>query len=363
MVKRGVVLFFLCVSIASWINCGTTVSHFVYASTPGSNQIAAYREDPNSGVLTALPGSPFPAGNGATSIAVHPSAKFFYVANPGQGENDISLFNINADGSITEVTPRTAACTVNGNSACSFPEFLAMDPAGSFLYVANIQSQEVSAFSIDSKGALTAVAGSPFPVGLAPTAMKLNPAGNVMYLTGGNPSVIAAFSLSAGKLTIIQTLPTNTSTPEAIVINPAGNLFYTANTADSTIGIFTIASNGTLTETSGSPFTDGTGASPLALLIDSSGTYLYVANEASNNIAVYTITSGTGALTQLSTSPFGSETAPSFLAEDPSGKYLLVGSQSSSGIQAFGVDTKTGTISTIATYATGNTPTSIVVVK
>src|SRR5579864_3834138 len=144
MLKKAVVLVLAGASIASWTACGKTTSHYVYAALPGSSQIAVYREDPNSGVLTALSGSPFPSGAGPQSIAIHPSGKFLYAANGAQGENDVSLFNI-----------------------------------------ANAGSNNVSAFSVSSSnGALTPVQGSPFPVGLSALDMKLNPAGTVLYLTG-----------------------------------------------------------------------------------------------------------------------------------------------------------------------------------
>jgi len=132
---------------------------------------------------------------------------------------------------------------------------------------------------------------------------------------------------------------------------------------DSTISIFTISSNGTFAETAASPFGEAIGSNPLSLLVHPSGMFLYAANEQSSNIAAYTISSGTGAITVLSTSPFGSEAQPSFLAADPSGKYLLVGSQSSAGIQSFGIDGSTGSLNSIATYSTGNTPSSIVVIQ
>jgi 6-phosphogluconolactonase (cycloisomerase 2 family) len=88
MLKRAAAVFLVCVGIATWIACGSTSSHYVYATIPAANQVQVYREDPNSGVLTALTGSPFTAGLAARSIVVHPSKKFLYVAN--SGESDLS---------------------------------------------------------------------------------------------------------------------------------------------------------------------------------------------------------------------------------------------------------------------------------
>src|ERR1700722_18567350 len=142
MLQKALVLIFAVASIASSISCGKTSSHYVYATIPAANQVKAYREDPNSGVLTEIQGSPYPVGDGAHYAVLHPSGKFLYVANPGQQENDISLFTIAVDGALTEVTPRTSVATSGtpGGSGGSQPDYLAMDPGGNYLYVANTLS-------------------------------------------------------------------------------------------------------------------------------------------------------------------------------------------------------------------------------
>src|ERR1700730_12105566 len=101
MFKRAAVLVLLCVSIAGWSSCGSTSSHYVFATS--SNQVLAFREDPNSGVLTAISGSPFATGNGARSAVLSPSKKYLYTAN--SGDNNITLFTV-SKGTLTEVSPR-----------------------------------------------------------------------------------------------------------------------------------------------------------------------------------------------------------------------------------------------------------------
>ena len=128
--------------MAAFVSCGSTGSHFIYAAVPAANQLAVFREDPYSGVLTQLAESPYTVGFGPESVVIHPSGKFLYVANAGQNENDVSLFDINSDGTVTEVTPRTATGTL--------PFVMAMDPAGNYLYVANVASNNLSVYSINT---------------------------------------------------------------------------------------------------------------------------------------------------------------------------------------------------------------------
>jgi len=359
MLKKAVALFLAGAGLALCVSCAKTTSHFVYAAIPTSSEILAYREDPNSGALTPLAVSPISAGQGVTSIAIHPSAKFLYASN--SSENNISRFVIASNGVLTEITPRM-------NTTGTTPTVLAMDPAGNYLYVANSESNNISVFTIDinNQGALTAF-GNPTQIGLSPLNMVLSPNGNFVYVTGqsGSQGYVEVFSLSSlatqSQLPLVQAVLTGTN-PFGLAIDPGGKNLYTANFSTASISEFSIdASTGALTELSGSPFGE-TYTSPVALLVDSSGKYLYVANQGSANLAAYSIGSS-GGLTLLSGSPFVSNAQPSVIATDPDGQYLFVGNQKSSAIESFSLSTGSGTLSEVGSYPVANSPTSIVVLK
>jgi 6-phosphogluconolactonase len=354
MVKKAAALFLVCASMLTWVSCVTTSSRFLYVALPGSSQIAAYREDPNSGILTQLVGSPITAGPAVHALVIHPSNKFLYAANSGEG--DVSLFTISTAGTLTEVTPRTTVGTG--------PTLLAMDAAGTFLYVGNSGSYNISVFSISSSnGALTPV-GPPFPVGLTPINMALSPSGSVLYVTGpstgaGLPGIIEAFTLNQGVPTIVTNSPFSTGiNPYGLAIAPGGGFLYTANNIDDSISEFTINSDGSLSQFA-SPL-QVQYAGPLALLIDKSGKYLYVANQSSSFLTGYSVGSN-GALTLLTTSPFAAASNPSVIASDPSGNYLFVGNQKSPVIQSFNLATSTGALTSVSTYTLPGAPTSFAV--
>jgi 6-phosphogluconolactonase len=366
MLQKALVLVFVVASLTGFTGCGSTANHYVYAALPAANQIIAYREDPNSGVLTQIAGSPYSVGDGAHSLALHPSGKFLYAANPAQNENDISLFTIASNGVLTEVFPRTSVAP-----SASQPQLLLMDPAGGFLYVANSGSNNISVFSIDSgSGALTQITGSPFSIGVAPLNMQLTPSGNLLYVSTASQSsgLIVGFSVTAGILgpVPVTMTPTDGPNPNGLAIDPSGTHLYAANSGSNSISIFTIDSSvlpGALTKVSGSPINGGF-LVPVALILDPQGKFLYVANQGSSNVAAYSINATTGLpdilTTSTTTGAFATEGSPSFLVADPSGKYLFVGNQgSSAGIQAFGVSS--GNLTTLSTYGVGNTPSSIVV--
>jgi len=333
----------VCVSMAMWVGCGSTKSHYLYAAIPASNEIVIYREDPNSGVLTQLAGSPVTAGLAVESLMIHPSKKFLYAAN--SSDNNISLFTISSTGALTEVTPRTKAGTA--------PTVLAMDAAGTYLYAGNAGSFDVSVFSIDSgTGALTPVLQANGPtagLGISPLNMRLAPSGNVLYVTGqGTQGVVEAFAVNAGVFsnTPIPSSPTGNN-PFGLTLNAAGTFLYTANTSDGSISEFQINADGSLTALPGSPIGQ-TSSSPVALLIDNSGKYLYsVNNQSAGTLIAYSI--GTdGGLTLIANSQFTAGAQPRTIASDPSGKYLFVGGQS---IQSLSLDASSGILTSVATYA------------
>src|SRR5258708_16089445 len=105
MLKKAAALFLVGASLATWLGCTTNSSTYLYAAIPASNQIVVYREDPNSGLLTVLVGSPIMAGPGGESLFIHPSQKFLFAAN--SGEDRVSRFATAPAASLTQVTPRT----------------------------------------------------------------------------------------------------------------------------------------------------------------------------------------------------------------------------------------------------------------
>src|ERR1700676_5259518 len=326
MLKKAAALFLVCASMALWVSCGSTSNRYLYVAIPGTNQIVIYREDPNSGILTQLAGSPITAGSAVESIVIHPSGTFLFTANAGEG--DVSLYTIAPTGALNEVTPRTPVGTS--------PTLLAMDSAGSFLYVANSGSNNISVFSINAKSTsptLTQVAGSPFSIGMSPLNIKVSPSGNALYVTGtGIPAgFIEAFSLNQGVPSVVSGTPFVTGNgPYGLTISSSGGFLYTGNKLENSISEFTINADGSLTQFSNSPIGEQY-AGPISLLIDKSGKYMYVANQGSSNLAAFSIGSD-GALTLLTNSPFATGAQPSVLAIDPGGKYLFVGNQTSPAV-------------------------------
>src|ERR1700752_1305467 len=101
-----------------------------------------------------------------------------------------------------------------------------MDPSGSFLSAPNSLPNDISVFSIGTKGALTTVpqtGGATAPIGLSAMNMALGPSGNFLYDTGQEAQGgIEAFPVSQRVLgTPTVTLTGNN--PFGLAIDPAGS--------------------------------------------------------------------------------------------------------------------------------------------
>jgi 6-phosphogluconolactonase len=325
MLKKTAALFLVCASIAPWIGCGSTSNNYLYAALPTVSEFAAFREDPNSGVLTPLAFSPITAGPGVQAVVMHPSNKFLYAANSAEIPlGDVSLYTISSSGVLTEDPQRTVAGTT--------PSLLAIDSAGAYLYVANTGSKDISVFSIDPKsGTLKAIfqqGGSATAfLGISPLNMALAPSGNVLYVTGpGVPQgFIEIFTINAGVLTFLASVQNGVGAgPYGLAIAPGGASLYTTDTNNGTISEFSIQPDGTLTFITSLAVGY---ASPLALLIDKTGKFMFVADSGSSKVSGYAVDPTNGGLQVLGNSPFVTTKNPTVLGMDPSGHHLFVGTQ------------------------------------
>jgi 6-phosphogluconolactonase len=223
-IKRTVAIFVV-MGLATLVGCSSSGTHTAYVSLPNLNAVGAYRINNHSAAFTKIVGSPYPGGDSPTSVRVHPSTKFVYVAN--QSENDISLFTIDsAIGSLHEVLPRTAAGLT--------PVALTMDSAGDFLYALNEVSGSISVYSINSgTGALTAVGGSPFATFPNSIAFAITPSAKFLYMLNTNLASVFAYTITSGVLAPVSNIPVQVGNgPLAIAVDPSEDFVYVANSVD-----------------------------------------------------------------------------------------------------------------------------------
>ncbi len=291
----------------------------------------------------------FNIGPGPVSVAVAPDpsgkfGKFAYVANINS--KNVSMYTINAT---------TGALTSIGTIAAGrFPQAVAVDPSGRFAYVASADndfgfSSLVSMFTINATtGVLTSIGA--IDAGITPASVAVDPSGRFAYAASNAFSVgetgnVFMYTINAttGALTSIGTIAAGTS-PSSVAVDPSGKFAYVANADSNTVSMYTInATTGALTSIG----TIAAGLRPRSVAVDPSGKFAYVANGGSNDVSMYAINATTGALTSIGTIAAG--TSPSSVAVDPSGKFAYVANYFSNSISMYTIDATTGALTLIGT--------------
>jgi 6-phosphogluconolactonase len=337
-------------------------AQFAYVANTNSNNVSAYSSG-SGGVLTPVPGSPFPVGPNPASVAVDPTGKFAYVVNDSnvpEVPGTVSAFTIGSGGALTPVpgSPFPAGDT---------PDSVAVDPTGRFVYVVNVaisgQLGAVSAFSIGPNGALTPVPGSPFSAGSLPEALAIDPTGKFLYVAGS--SSVSAFSIGPnGALTPVpgSPFPAGFGTI-SVTVDPTGKFVYVPNEFGNDVSAYGIGSNGALMPVPGAPFAT-IGEDPVSVAVDPTGQFAYVAdfgiNFGTNGVEAYSIASD-GALTPVPGSPFATGNGPTAVAVDPTGQFVYVANfQDVSSLSGYSIG-PSGALTPIAgsPFATGAQPISV----
>ena len=184
---------------------------FVYAAL-GSAGIIGFAINSSTGALTQIGSGPIAAyaGGKPNSLAVEKTGRYLYATD---GVNGVEVFSINATtGALTALTASPIAAQANPSAA-------ATDPSGTFLYVANRDANNVSAYAILGNGLLSEISGSPFPAGTNPQAVGVDPTGKFVFVAnnGGGISEYQIENAISGKLISAGTASSGT--------NPAGIAF------------------------------------------------------------------------------------------------------------------------------------------
>jgi 6-phosphogluconolactonase len=276
---------------------------FLYASDTLNNGVDAFSINQTTGALTTVPGSPFSAGSitpfpplwlvagtdlYATSLSgvitgftiasngvLTPVAGSFFVGSAGQatlGQSNTTPINyflyatsfLDPNGAIAafKVDPPSGLLTpIPGNfttGAFSGPDGIVFDGTlGPFVFVALNTANKIAAFSVDpTTGALTPVPGSPFNAGISPVFLALSASQNFLYSMNFSDHSISAFSIASnGVLTQVSGSPLLLSDiPGDITVTGDNFLYVTLPTSNQILG-FSIAANGGLSPLAGSPFT------------------------------------------------------------------------------------------------------------
>jgi 6-phosphogluconolactonase (cycloisomerase 2 family) len=179
----------------------------------GAQAIGIYQINSSTGLLTALTGSPLAlyTGNASTATVVTPTGllitpnnSYVYVS---LGSLGVQILTLGTNGALSAGTAPTYVSPISTSTSPS-DTGLASDPLSAFLFVAEINTG-LRVLSIGTGGSLKEVSGSPYAVGTGPTGVILDTTGSYVYVANKGSNNISAFALTAasGKLTAIAGSP------------------------------------------------------------------------------------------------------------------------------------------------------------
>jgi 6-phosphogluconolactonase len=259
----------------------------------------------SSGNLTPIPGMPITVGVGLTFGIFNAAGNVLYIAHNGGGAGTLVAYSVS---SPSGVLASIGSYATGGQS----PSGIALNRAGTLLFVTNLMSGTVSVFNVNpTTGTLTSV-GSPVPTGTGTQAagVTVHPTKNFVHVANyGVSSSVSGFQFDAttGALTPLAGSPYSTHGGGGVVpnIDPTGTFVFVVNGGSDSIQAFTIdQTTGVLADVQGTPFATG-GASPTLAWMDVSGKYLYSSNTGSNTVSAYAINVATGAVVLIDTVPAG----------------------------------------------------------
>lgn len=281
------------------INQGHT---FAYVANANSNTVAGYTFDLNGSMI---PNGTQAVGATPVALAIDSGGKFLFVANQTSGS--LSVFAIGSNGSLTtvqaQVPLQNLQCPIPVLLPCPAPVSLAVTPTASFLYVADQLQNLVFTYQINaSTGALTPdPALPPVSTGLAPSGLAMDSAGTLLYIANRDSESISGFTIGAdnsaipGNLTSIAGSFGTGLSPVAVAVDPSGQYLYSADRDSNQVTGFKIKLvMGTLTALSNSPYSTGT--APVAIGISPTNKFLYTANSGAASLSAFKIDPTTGNL-------------------------------------------------------------------
>lgn len=249
-------------------------SQFLYVANATTNNVAGFAintvaASSNVGALTCVAGTACSATvtatvNSPASLSVSASGGTQYLLVADSADNLIDVFSIDSSSGI--LTAKPAAMTGNGPAVVLGAPSTAASPFATYVYVVNKLDGTLAVYN-NANGTLTQIGTAQATGGTSPNAMALSTtsAGTFAYVLNHGSADVTAFSVSSGgALTSLGRVPTGGgSNPVSISVDPAGAFAYVVNQDTNSVTTFTIAADGTLGAT---PVTVNMGSSPSAMV-------------------------------------------------------------------------------------------------
>ena len=211
-----------------------------------------------NGQLGATGSSCTPVSNGANSffavgnnpVGVNVTANNTYVYVTNENDATLSAFQVNSGGVLSTIGTYTVGVA---------PNALASDPTSKFLYVTDGAANQMIGFLIQINGTLINMQ-TPFKTDILPDSVQVDPRGIYVYVANYNANDVSAYTIdrangNATQISGAGTYAVDTG-PTCILIEPAEARFvYTTNFLGNTVsGLSLNPATGALAPVQNTPF-------------------------------------------------------------------------------------------------------------
>ncbi len=223
-------------------------------------------------------------------------------------------------------------------------------PMPRFVYVTNHQSRDVSGFIVSATtGALSPLAGSPFPVFMAPTGIVISPDGRFAYLATDEAAAILMYRIEArGALEEVPGSPVESrGVIRQLAVDHAGKYLY-ATTENGALLTFAIhPKTGQLIAMPGATVAAGHGMDAHGIAIGADDKFVFVGDATLNTVKSFAPGEGNGSLAPTGNPTVNTGLAPGKMAVSGSGTQLYVADTGSDSISVFAIDPQAGTLAPV----------------
>jgi 6-phosphogluconolactonase len=331
----------------------TTGRVYTMTNSTSGNEVLVFARAAN-GALTpagvvATGGNGLGAGLGNQGgVTLSPDRRWLAAVNAGS--NDVSLFAVAGDGSLT-LTDRIA-------SGGTLPVSVTL--RGRHLYVVNEGTANIAGFDIGTTGSLTSIAGSTRPLstaGVDVAQIQFSPDGRWLVVTEKSTNVLDVYRVSGtGSAAGPVVNASSGITPFGFAFTNGGAIIvseaFGGAVDGSAASSYTIRRDGTIETLSGSIATTETAA--CWFVVTGDNRFAYTTNAGSGTVTGYAIQRGR--LVRLAadgvSGMVGAGTSPSDLAVSDGSRYLYTRNGGAQSITAFAVK-KDGSLERLPHAVTG----------
>jgi 6-phosphogluconolactonase (cycloisomerase 2 family) len=273
---------------------------------PTHGKVAAFTVDSISGNLSFL-GSQDSGGRNPAHLSLHPSGT--YLVNSNYTDAGISVFAINADGSLSphhQLLRFKDSSIIKGRQDKAHLHSTNFSPDGKFLFGQDLGADKIRAFKValDNKLPLESSAAIAMKPGSGPRHFTFHPNGKFGYGISELSGKVTAYQYADDNLIFLEDYTSYATTQEIyraadIHISPDGKFLYASNRGpeEDSVAIFSINQNtGKLSLVGHEPTY---GIHPRNFCISPSGQYVLLANQFSGNVVVFKRNTETGTLTKI----------------------------------------------------------------